>query len=505
MTAREILRWTSLAVCLGLLLIFGRLWIRAIGGTGPYDYDEGVYLISARLTLHGQPLYVSVFNSQPPAFLQLLAVAFRVFGDTLTVGRATSIAFAVLALSCVAGIAWRLFGAAAAPLALLAMGLAYVFFKEAVTVRTGLPALALGLLAIALLAGRARLSRWAYLASGAAFALGTLCKLFVLPMLVPLLVLLVVPFSSVTEPGAALDEAARAERPGTPRASRLLFFGLGGSLASLLVLWPVDLPAAYAQAVGFHLRASTAFGIGLDQKLRMLSLLLGGEIGVAILATMGMAALWRANVRAALWLAAWLAATGIFLAVHVPLWGHHAAIFLPPLALAASASVLWRSSLPPGPWRWSVLVLFLVPLVAVDFYVRPTGGVTWRLRWSAERDVTALAAVQRAALLEEEAIALIRRHTSREHLVVSDQQLQLFLADREPPPALVDTSLTRIASGSLTDQAAIDVSEHARMIVFWTGRLERLTEFARWVRARFVLVYRSDRPSEPSREIYVRE
>ena len=105
---------------------------------------------------------------------------------------------------------------------------------------------------------------------------------------------------------------------------------------------------------------------------------------------------------------------------------------------------------------------------------------------------------------KKEAIALTRAMRARpagRH----DQQLQIFLADRLTAPALVDTSHVRIVSGSLTDAGAIAASESARVVVLWTGRLERLTEYTRWVQAHFRLVHRFESPDRRRREVYVRD
>src|SRR5512142_2521618 len=109
------------------------------------DYDEGVYLVSARLLLHGHRMFAEVFSSQPPLFLELLRAAFRAFGDTLVAARGVSAAAGVAACGLTGYLAWRRVEPWAAPWAVLLCGGSLAVLREARAVQAEMPALALAL------------------------------------------------------------------------------------------------------------------------------------------------------------------------------------------------------------------------------------------------------------------------------------------------------------------------------------------------------------------------
>jgi 4-amino-4-deoxy-L-arabinose transferase-like glycosyltransferase len=91
-------RW-ALYTSVLLLLCFAAIWQVHLSTQYVLDYDEGVYLCSARAALSGQPLFASVFSLQPPGCLILLTVAFKLFGAPVLVGREVSVFFALVSLS----------------------------------------------------------------------------------------------------------------------------------------------------------------------------------------------------------------------------------------------------------------------------------------------------------------------------------------------------------------------------------------------------------------------
>ena len=89
-------------------------------------------------------------------------------------------------------------------------------------------------------------------------------------------------------------------------------------------------------------------------------------------------------------------------------------------------------------------------------------------------------------------MALINAATKPDDFVVSDQQMQAFRTGRLVPPDLCDTSIVRIKSGYLTTEQAIKAASNAKMIIFWTGRLEMLPGFQEWVRNHYRLAVQID-------------
>src|SRR5512143_1440925 len=173
-----------------LLILVAFALVSEFNVGGSYGWDEGVYLASARAVIRGAPLFEEVFSSQPPMFLEIVAGAFRLFGDTGEVGARVSLAFAILTLVCVSWIAWRLLGAVAMPIAALGL-LSKLFFEQAITVEAEMPALGFVALALAILCPPGGRSAAALGLAGVCFALGVLCKLWVAPYVLPVVLLLV--------------------------------------------------------------------------------------------------------------------------------------------------------------------------------------------------------------------------------------------------------------------------------------------------------------------------
>lgn len=62
------------------------------------DYDEGTYLLMARLINQGHLLYRDIFAVHPPLYYYILAVWLRLFGDSYVVGRLLSVFIGGLAV-----------------------------------------------------------------------------------------------------------------------------------------------------------------------------------------------------------------------------------------------------------------------------------------------------------------------------------------------------------------------------------------------------------------------
>ncbi|MEO8436592.1 MAG: glycosyltransferase family 39 protein [Pyrinomonadaceae bacterium] len=493
-----------LLICGLLLLAFGLIWFLNAGKPYELDYDEGVYLTSAQMVMRGHQPFTAVFSSQPPVFLNILVVAFHLFGSSVAVGRGVSIIFALLSLGSAAGIGWRLAGPIAAPVTIIAQGLPLVFFLDAQTVQSEMPALALALLAIALLlsAKQRRRSLW-IAASGFIFALGLLCKLLVAPMILPLIFVLGRSF----EKG---EENVWRFLPANSSSARVFIFRflllvVGGIVACAIVLLPYDLTAVYDQAIRFHLKARAALPNSWPQNLRLLGSIFQLEPGLIALALAGLIVLFRERPRAGIWLSFWIAATTIFLIDHSPLFTHHSVILVPPLAIAAGASVLWLPSVWATKWIRPVALLLLLPLVALKPQLALGDPATWRPAFSPQRDLELSVEVASDSERERQVLQLIEQNTRPDDFIVSDRQMRIFRTGRNVPPAMVDTSGVRITSGYLTDAQAISASEQARMIIFWTGRLERLKEYRQWVQSRYRLL-REWRDQGPGlKEVYLLE
>jgi 4-amino-4-deoxy-L-arabinose transferase-like glycosyltransferase len=398
--------------------------------------------------LHGAVPFRDLFSSQPPLYLWLLRAAFAVGGDTVVAGRALSTVAALAACGAVASIARRAGSARTAAAGALLCGLSPAFWRAARTCQAEAPALALATLGLALVASPRRALRPGWqVAAGALLGLALSTKLLVAPLLLPLLW------------WSGRCWAGRAR-------------GLLAALAvALAVAAPHGFGAVLREAVGLHLDA-LALPDGLS---------VGGIASRAWLpaaaALAGLAAPGRRRLRVGL--ALWCGASATFLLLHRPVFAHHLALLAPPLAAAAAVGLeaLWRRA-GPRPALAAAAAL----LLAVGVPGRP-------------REAGATAA-------EQAALVFIVRSTGPEARIASDAQMLVFRAGRRSPPALVDTSRVRVASGSLDTTSALRAAGSAELVVLWNDRLAAVPGLLGWVRERCELVLPLPGADAPWRGVY---
>jgi len=87
---RTITKWTILCLFIMGMYITLRLPLLPVQNAG-IDYDEGTYLLIARLINQGMHPYNSIFAVHPPLYYYTLAAWMRVFGDNYIVGRSLSL------------------------------------------------------------------------------------------------------------------------------------------------------------------------------------------------------------------------------------------------------------------------------------------------------------------------------------------------------------------------------------------------------------------------------
>ena len=84
-------------------------------------------------------------------------------------------------------------------------------------------------------------------------------------------------------------------------------------------------------------------------------------------------------------------------------------------------------------------------------------------------------------------VQALQDHAIPSGLVVTDDQYVAALAGRDTPPELVDTSLVRIATGSLTTEEVERIirRDDVHVVLFATDRLDRLPGLRAWIGANF--------------------
>jgi 4-amino-4-deoxy-L-arabinose transferase-like glycosyltransferase len=458
-----------------------------------WDYDEGTHTIESWLWQQGHPLYSQTFSAYTPGYLATLVLAYDVLGATMFAARLTTVLYAALGMGAVmlaAGLmstvrtsgspgTWRSDQlAAAAAAALLAVTPFFVQWSRAAM--SDLPSEAVTALAVslALIYWHDRRLRWLY---------------------VSVFVIAAALWIKATALGGAMAIAVAAalvlwqRKDDIPRAvtGSLLI-----AIACALPLLAFDVPALYRQAIYFHIEKRSAYPLSLETNLGVLLDFLSQNLTLAALAVYGsVQALLSPERRAqALVVACWFAATFASLLLQSPIFAnHHPVILIFALAAAAGSGLWWLVAdlrlARMGRWSLHQAVAAIALLLAV-------AGLT---QYPDQLSAVAAPPLQPPA---DEAVVLLRALTSPADLLVSDAQVIAFRAQRQPPPALSDTATARIASGNLTAEqlVAITQASGANGILFWSGRLESAAGFADWAQKNYHVVRSSfQKPSSPYR------
>lgn len=561
-TSRSRFGRRSLGPAMFALVVAGfGMWQAAHLGGSFWDTDEGLNVIKAYLVQNGTELYTYVWSDQPPGLTQLLAWSFTAFGPTMTVARGVVLAHALVLLVAIGWIVRETGGGwpAAIGAAVLLM-LAPNFFWASRAVMIGLPALGLATLSIAMAMAYARTGhrRWLLL-GGVVFGLGLLEKLIGLYLIVPLAIA-VWGRTAAGSPHTLHADTGAAGKDGDPRHTlehaqgyvpeqthpsttslvhrlrSLVIDGAVMALGSAIVLGfalaAYDVRTMIDQAVGTVIAARGIPEYALDRawSIEKLAFWLFGEhrflIGPALL---GVLVLMRARSNAAAVLLSWLVLTLAALLNQTPLWPKH---------------------------HFLALLVVMVPLAGVGFDRggraiarligrRREGGKPLIGRGRERGDpLLALAALAAAALMLhglpdavrgdlirleakpfkengelpesdawtklDDAVELVRAHTSDGDTIVTDHGVLAFRAGRRVPTDLAVISGKRLAIGGLTAERLIEITregfvytyhpvwggvfanfrepDQPAAVVFWDGdRLTRIPEFDAWVRANYEL------------------
>jgi 4-amino-4-deoxy-L-arabinose transferase-like glycosyltransferase len=412
-TSRLARNWPALTAVL-VAAASALVFTRALGTRT--SYDEGVYLASLEALRHGQELGSDVYTSQPPAFYWVLRGLAAPFGTSIAGIR---VGFALLAVVGVAAsivVAWRLYGppAGVAAGALVAIGPPYP--SVAPTVAADVPAVALGLVSLALVtfAVRRNASRTWSTGAGAVFALAVLTKLLAAPFVVPF---------------TALVLAARAGRRVLPTA----VLGAGALTAVVLAAHAGALGDIWTAVVTDHTGASK-LGSFSENARRIRDLLeprtpFGWLVPAGLIAFV---AFKRARSTWPLW--TFPPAAALFLLAVRPINDHHLVLLSIACAIAAGPSLALAIG---GFGRVARLA------AASCLAILVTAGIYQEQRRLHHNDVAEPAEVTWS-------VKAVQSATMPDAVVVTDQPIVVFRGRRQTFGPLVDVSSTRVTGGTLT-------------------------------------------------------
>ena len=410
---------------LALLIAQAVLFVRGLDA--PPDFDEGAYLAETDAWRHGQELGSEVFTAQPPGFYVALRAGQLIFGQSVDGGRLTIVAFALLGTVAAWALARARVGPAGGFGAAALLGIAPVYATFASKISVDLPALAIALAALAVLANGS--GRRSALVAGALLGGAIAVKLSAVTAVVPLVAL------AWTQP------------------RRLVWAASGAAAIGLafVLAFADDLGGLWSGVVAYHEAARGAPGSGYADNVERIARLVDLRTPFGWLVPLGaLAALVpRPTLRrlGVLWL--WALTGAIFLALHRPLHDNHMVLLAIALALPAGAALgarvatfRPRVAVPAA----CVLALFLAAGFAQEYR---------RLQRNS-------GALPRGVL---EAVVLLEQRTRPDEFVVSDQPIVPYLADRQMPGNVVDTAVLRFDAGYLDDDDVLAAAANARAVV----------------------------------------
>ena len=434
---------------LAVVPVLAAVVVRALAVWGPQvDYDEGVYWESLRAMRDGHALFTDVYSSQPPGFLVGLLPFFVALGHGIVAARLAMVVCATVLVAAVFVVARALDGRRAAIAAAAIALVDPLLLRQSVTLQADGPSIALGTaaVALALLASRRARAPWLSSASGGALAAAVLVKLFAVAFAVPVVFVLI---------------SWGTGRSSRQRVAAASWVAAGAAIAGAALLLPFTgaFDEMRTQVVGGHLRARSLQEGGLTGDMLAS---LARELPLLIAALAGLILLVRhrhPHRRDLALVTAWLAASLAILLAQRPLWPHHVALLVPPLAIAAApalALIRARTAAACAAIAWLVL-----------------GALALRHPATAD-SAPALTPI-------------LATTTPSGALVITDDQYSAAAADRDTPPSLVDTSYVRIDSQPLStaDVERLAADPRVRAVCFVTGRLDHLPGLRTWVAAHF--------------------
>lgn len=461
--------WLALSLLVVSFLLIGVTHLEGFR----WDFDEGVYMEQALLSLRGYPLYESVFCNQPPLWVQSLVLAFRMLTPSIHASRLVTLLYSILGLVGLALISRETKDWPASLLSVSLVASAPAFFKYSRVCIGDVPSLSLGTLALASSFYYRRFGHKIWLiGSGLLMGLSLMVKLLAFPILLPLGFSILWPYGV----NSSSQRYADARRD-------LAFFGFSLLLVVILCLMPYDAEALYAQVFAFRWKAKELFPLYMISNLREIGLFIWAHKwlpGLALLAILGSK---RSRFHTAT-IVVWLVSTLLVLSSHSPLWEHLLVIILFPLGVLAGVGSSEAVALVRG---------------FKDGRVRGDSNAIVRAGLSLA--ALSLLFVDIPYVISENYSHLVARqsevgfHTARyvenvtfpDDFIITDEPLVAFQARRMVPPSLVDTSFTRMESGYLTVEDVIENTQRYRppAIILWShGRFRKcVPEYLLWLRA----------------------
>lgn len=439
--------------------------------------------MSARMILRGNLPFNQVFSSQPPHFILSLAAFLKLFGMSMVSARLFIVFTSTIGIISTYLIARNIGGPKAGLASSFMLSISPYFLRQSRSVQSEIPSVSFCLLGIWLfLVGLRNKDNKYLLVSGLFVCLGAMMKLNIgLAALLIVLILLV------------------------KRSFRGLAYFILGLVLPLLILPFFNLNRVMEQMVIFHF-IKPATGTINDRWESIKSMLLM-DTGLLAAAIVGVYFCIIKRKIDGIFIVIFTAALFLFLISYRAFFLHQAVVLIPPLAIMAGVAL--ASSLEGAQEiircgrafftkvkNKATLIRTLTLIIGVALLLNYCASATNVIRY----DLGLIS--QGDNSIFRDAVKIIRNYTDVSDYIISDEQILAFFAERDVPPDLVDTSHMRISSGYLDSKSVIKYAEQYRvkMVILWTGRLRRLSDFVDYVKSNYRLI----KDYGEGREIYIR-
>ena len=435
------------------------------------DYDEGVYIATVRSLTHHFPLYSKTYDSQGPLFFYLAEIVYRL-SPTIQALRLIPVACSLIVIAVAYQLSRKYFGMPAAIFSGAYLAIDSYFLTTSRSFQLDIPWLAFTTVSFYfLLCSDETRRRKDVVLSAVFFALSLQIKLnptFGIVIICHLLIRLV--------------------SEGPTAIKRFLYFVFLPLLFFLIAIPIHEWGAFYAS--NFRLHTSHLSTLSLSPWLQWpRRLLLSHERFLLLLDTAvfasGLAWVCRHKMRLATLLSknifltlslVWLFLTTVVFDFYNPLFPHHFVFFILPAVMVASSIV-------PRVYR-AVSNRPLLKTAGVMLF----GVVIAYSAWKETKITSVLYPAASPYYRTQLAVAqYLERHTAPNDYVITDDPLVLYLANRETPPELVDTSFVRLQSGGLTSAELIGLTQRYRpsAIALVSGHLFLRPEYIGYLKTNY--------------------
>jgi hypothetical protein len=497
-----------LAICFFLLMANATLNMKALS----LNPDEGPNLMKASLLNDGYRLYRDIWSDQPPIFTWLLAGKAKLFGPSVDGCRFLVILLSCMTLLAIYQTAYRLDGFVAAIAAMVFVSASDHFILLSSSIMIGLPAIALGILAVWMLVEWRSTSRstgiaW-FVGSAVTLAVSAQTKFFTLTMIPSFLVLILIP-GSIAHPALGSDFEGQGSKPGT-RRMKLAMAWIGCFAISLaFIAWIAG--EDWHQLILPHLRAreNVYFSAVSIQFGDLCSEVFLAAPYALLLSVAGL----MINLYRRRWDAIapvlWLLTAGASLLNHRPIWYDHAPLLAIPLAWAAAQGVegiQWLGAIvynktdanDRGSSKRAVLSLLLFFIVSAA--IMPVG---WVLISQIDDGFSKVTAANPKEAGAHEIIETLLLYKNKTHWVFTDLPIYPYVTGLVTPPELAVITVKRIGSGFLPDDYLIAMLEKYKPEQVLIGRFNYSAAVMDYLHKNYVQVPNNHGKGSRSFEQYV--